>query len=1207
MTTHSFFKRATFFYLGIDFYRKDPENPKEEIRQQELLDSYPGIRELSLEGSENPDLLPEGAITARLHSIGGWGMITTGKNLAVTLYDLLGYDIRANPKYGSEKKGQPTTYYLSAAPEPIRINCEYHYVDVVMSPDANVFSHSNPLFGLKPGGVFIIQSSLPSADDVWATIPREHQQYIVDNDIRIYYLDGFKIAREEASNPELQFRMQGNAFQGAFFHASPLLARGVLTEESLFEAIHSQLESKFGHKGAHVVADNERVVRRGFDELIEITEKVVGASLPEVRKEEKLPVMLRQVPESDNPQADLHRFWDQTASFYAKGDGDNNPADPEMALSLMPAGTGAYRDMTQIRFEYPEWIPENCTACGDCFTICPDSALPALVNTFAEVFDTAINRIETRGSPTRFLRRDCRAIEKRIRELVDTESEAANVNRLIDQAVLEHLSKSELEGKQKEAQEQEFALLLEQIGKFDFSITKPYYTAKEKKARGSGGLLSITLNPSTCKGCMECVQVCTDKALVARPQTEQAIDTMNRNWDFWMDLPTTSEQFSRIDDLDEKVGALETLLMDKGNYLSTVCGDGACLGCGEKSIIHLFTSTVTAMMQPRVKAHLAEIDDLIRQLETHIRMKLAGGVDINNVDAIEQAIDTHSDHDLTLANLTESLSESGASTPIDPKWLRWVTQLMEKLKYLKWCYTEGSTGRGRAAMGITNATGCTSVWGATYPYHPYPFPWANHLFQDSTSLAMGIFEGHMTKMADGFKAIRQVKLELEGQYEPETHDSFFTYFNWKQFNDEEYKLCPPVVAIGGDGAMYDIGFQNLSRVMASGTPLKVMVLDTQVYSNTGGQACTSSFVSQVADMAPYGKAKHGKTEMRKEISLIGMAHRTSFVLQSSAAHTTHLLEGFIDGLNSRHPALFNIYAACPVEHGIADDMARHQSKLAVDSRAYPLFRYDPDAGTHYEDCASIEGNARLEDDWLTYPVKYLDEEGEEKTMELPFTFADFALTEGRFSKHFRRIPSDKWDDQMVPLHEFLDMDNSDREGLYPFVMATDKKNHLVRVMVAEEMVNACDERRHFWRQLRSLTGINNQHTVREAAEQARADMAGQITARINELTGTITVSPAISSPALDDGNLIPTVQAGDGVWVESHECTACDECINIAPGVFAYDDSGKAYITNPQGAAYKDIVKAAEKCTAGSIHPGVPWDQGEKDLEKLIKRAEKYQ
>ena len=75
----------------------------------------------------------------------------------MALYELLGFDIRANPKYGSEKKGQPTSYYLSAAPEPIRVNCEYFYVDVVMSPDPNVFGHTNALAGLKDGGVFILR------------------------------------------------------------------------------------------------------------------------------------------------------------------------------------------------------------------------------------------------------------------------------------------------------------------------------------------------------------------------------------------------------------------------------------------------------------------------------------------------------------------------------------------------------------------------------------------------------------------------------------------------------------------------------------------------------------------------------------------------------------------------------------------------------------------------------------------------------------------------------------------------------------------------------------------------------------------------------------------------------------------------------------------------------------------------------------------
>ncbi len=109
-------------------------------------------------------------------------MITTGKNLAMTLYELLGYDIKANPKYGSEKKGQPTTYYLAASSEPIRINCEYFFVDVVLSPDPNVFKHTNALAGLKKEECFIIQSDKNTPDEVWAEIPEHYQKVIIDKE-----------------------------------------------------------------------------------------------------------------------------------------------------------------------------------------------------------------------------------------------------------------------------------------------------------------------------------------------------------------------------------------------------------------------------------------------------------------------------------------------------------------------------------------------------------------------------------------------------------------------------------------------------------------------------------------------------------------------------------------------------------------------------------------------------------------------------------------------------------------------------------------------------------------------------------------------------------------------------------------------------------------------------------------------------------------
>ncbi|MET0115865.1 MAG: 2-oxoacid:acceptor oxidoreductase family protein [Sedimenticola sp.] len=1202
--------RKKFFYLGVDFVRT-PEDPKAEIRQQELLEAYPHIANMALRGSENPDLLPKGAITVRMHSVGGWGAITTGKNLAMTLYELLGFDIRANPKYGSEKKGQPTTYYLSAAPEPIRLNCEYHYVDVVLSPDANVFGHSNPLYGLKKGGTFIIQSNLETAQEVWAQIPVQGQKFIVDNDIRIFYVDGFKIAKEEASNPELQFRMQGNAFQGAFFAASPLMERANLTEEGLFEAIEVQLRDKFGSKGERVVTDNLRVVRRGFDECIEITDKQVGVTQQSLKKEMGLPIMLQQLPEGDGKVSDVHRFWEQTGSFYIGGKGSDNLADPFMATSLIPASTGVFRDMTQIRFEYPKFVTENCTACGDCYTVCPDSAIPGLVNTIGEVFNAAIERIETRGTPTQYLRRESRNVEKRLRALIETEGESAVISKLMDQAVLELLADSELEGDAKASLEREFGLFVEALGGFEFSITKPYWSNREKKNPNSGGLFSITINPYTCKGCMECIEVCDDGALVAEVQTQEAIDKMEQDWAFWLDLPTTNSDFIRIDDLDEKIGALETLLLDKSNYESLVSGDGACLGCGEKTAIHLFTGTVTALMQPRIKKHLAEIDDVINRLETHVRLKLAEGMDLSNIAAVNDAVESHQDSDLTLTDLSATLNDE--TQPVDPKWLKWVTQVLEKLRHLKWLYTDGKTNRGRANMGIINATGCTSVWGSTFPYNPYPFPWTSHLFQDSPSVALGIFEGHMAKMAEGFKVLRQAKLELEGKYSEQDHAAFFTYFGWKDFSDEEWLLCPPVVSVGGDGAMYDIGFQNLSRALASGVPVKVLVLDTQVYSNTGGQACTSGFVGQVADMSPYGKAWKGKTEIRKEMGIIGMAHRTSYVLQSSVANVTHMLEGYIDGLNSRRPALFNIYTTCQPEHGVGDDMSKHQAKLALESRAYPMFKYNPDDGVTFQDCCDIEGNPAMDDDWPMYKIPYLDEKGKEAKLEAPMTFADFALTEGRFRKHFRKAPQETWNDDMVQLHEFLDLDEEDRDGKFPYIWAVDSKNRLMRVLVAQEIVRSTEERRDFWHQLKSLAGVDQVVDLEAVANQAKADMAQKLTTSLLAMAGGGDLS-ALTDMAVpanggngSGGNGAAAPGDYEPVWIETPECTACDECIEIAPKVFQYNDDKMAVVVDPKGGTFKDIVKAAEKCTAGCLHPGTPWNANEKDLEKLLKRAEKYQ
>jgi pyruvate-ferredoxin/flavodoxin oxidoreductase len=1001
--------------------------------------------------------------------------------------------------------------------------------------------------------------------------------------------------------------MQGIAFQGAFFAASPVMRQANLSEERLLGAIEEQLNYKFGSKGKRVVDDNMRVVRRGFTELQEITEKAVGATRQEAkRKDVGLPLMVKRTEPSDVVLSDVHRFWEQTGSFYATGKGSDNLVDPFIGVSVIPAATGVFRDMTQIRFEYPEWVAENCTACGNCYSECPDSAIPGLVSSVGDVFNTVVTRVETGGNPTRFLRRAVRTLEKKLRALAEPLGDGAKVRELMSQAMDQTVADAPMAEREQLAAE--FALFREKLGEFEFALTKPYWTNREKKSKGSGGLFAITVNPYTCKGCELCVSVCEDDALRMVPQTPAAVDRLRRDWNLWLDLPSTPKEFSRIDSLDEKVGALETLLLDKRNYHSMNCGDGACLGCGEKTSIHLFTSTVTALMQPRVQAQVAKLEDLIARLEKHIRMKLTETMDLSNASAVVEAVEAQKGEDLTLSNLSARLSGAKPAQPLDPAWVKWASQLLEKLRKLRWQYLEGPTKKGRSAMGIINSTGCTSVWASTYPYNPYPFPWSSHLFQDSPSVAMGIFEGHMTKMAEGFRAVRMAELELAGQYNAATHDDFFTRFDWGQFSEEEWKLCPPVVSMGGDGAMYDIGFQNLSRALMSGIPIKIFVVDTQVYSNTGGQACTSGFISQVSDMAPFGAAMHGKQEIRKEISLIGMAHRGAYVLQGTIANVTHLIEGFIDGLNSRRPALFNIYAVCPPEHGVADDRSVAQSKFAVEARAYPVFKFDPDAGTTFSECVSLEGNPELEADWPSYALKYLDEAGKEASMDLPLTFADFAATEGRFAKQFKKAPQETWNDDMVPLAEFLDLDTSDREGKFPFIWVVDGKNQLSRLLVTEDLVRSAQERRSFWRQLKDIAGVGRAAVDETAiAERVRADLVQKISASLSGFG--VSADGFAAAPASGVAASVAPAANADGyepVWVESPECTACGECTTIAPKVFKYNDDKKAIVVNPQGAKFADIVKAAEKCTAGCLHPGTPWNTAEPGVDKLMQRAAKF-
>jgi pyruvate-ferredoxin/flavodoxin oxidoreductase len=242
-------------------------------------------------------------------------------------------------------------------------------------------------------------------------------------------------------------------------------------------------------------------------------------------------------------------------------------------------------------------------------------------------------------------------------------------------------------------------------------------------------------------------------------------------------------------------------------------------------------------------------------------------------------------------------------------------------------------------------------------------------------------------------------------------------------------------------------------------------------------------------------------------------------------------------------------------------------------------------------------------------------------MELPMTFADFAITEVRFRKHFRAAPPDTWNEKMVPLHEFLDLADADREDLFPYIWTVDRKNHLSRLLVDEAMVRSCEDRRDFWQMLRALAGVDRKEPpLAEIESRIRQD----VLARITQGLAQIASGEGGAMPAIVAGGAVPGAApaaaaeapaaagepqaAGDymAAWLDTDECTACDECMRINSSIFAYNEDKKAYLKDPEGGPYTDLVKAAEKCTAQVIHPGLPRDRSAADIDKWITRGSKY-
>jgi pyruvate-ferredoxin/flavodoxin oxidoreductase len=1095
-----------------------------------------------VKSDDTPSLLPDKAIAVRFHSVGGWGAITTGKNLGAIIGDLndLLYDrdkvvdefgnpkeiihVSANPKYGSEKKGAPTSYFMIAAPERIRVNCDLRHVNVVLCCDPKAFTHTNPLDGMSQGGCLVWESD-EEGSDAWERLPLWARKQIIDKKIRVFTLPGFKIAREATDRGDLQLRMQGNAFLGAFFSVSPMLQDFGITAEQFRDAVHKQYVKKFGKLGEGVVSSNMEVMTKGFELVREINIGALeAADRSTLRGKALLPVVMPETlaavegscgtgcrtippPAEQVARPPLTRVKEFDAMFRAKL-GYNQPANAYAALGIMAAGSGDTASKYVARRETPLYIPENCTQCMECIAVCPDTALPNCSQDLDVVLYTAVSNYVSDTAERKKMLNLLPEITKRTREMmraaISAKDEAPKPQDFIRKVT------HEVNGFSPAAKE-EFFNIIDKVP-MAYQKTNAIFATPEKKSPGSGGIFSIFVS-DLCKGCAACVTACGEHMALKMVQETEEVNAEHESGTAFLNLlPDTAQKYLGLYNdtrpQDSKTATLRNMLMVRRNYDALVSGDGACAGCGEKSILRSVAAVTEAYMRPlfhakadrfrrkadelekvgeqklaELKARSQDEYEMFKQAVAHLLMGL-GGEDDKDTKARIKAHGEVSDKDVI-----------GAITAV----LRQEAFIHKNLQPI-----DGRAANGQSVMAMAAHTGCNTVYGSTPPNNPHPYPWMNSLFQDG--ITVGWLLGESFIVDHGRRSVipeRLLDALMHREKDVINPREYYEYVHFSDavMTDQEVLEMPKVWVVGGDGGMGDIGYQNMSKVMLQNRPnVKAVMLDTQVYSNTGGQNSDSTPMLGGNDMNMFGTATQGKNVEKKTVAETFLAgHGSPFVAQVSIANAPKLYRSILDGIEYRGTAFLQCFTTCQPEHGVADDMALIQAQRVRDSRGAPEFVFNPRLGESYHDALDIKGNPTIDMDWYETKFKGINE-------SYRYTVAHWCATEARFRNHLKKITMEDAA-KMISLENML-VRITQQDVVYRRYLVKDHRSYVpdfgvyIKVQGADgkvefralsrQLVLFCVERRKAWRMLQSKAGIVNREYQAQKAILAEVD-AGKIT------------------------------------------------------------------------------------------------------------------
>jgi len=452
--------------------------------------------------------------------------------------------------------------------------------------------------------------------------------------------------------------------------------------------------------------------------------------------------------------------------------------------------------------------------------------------------------------------------------------------------------------------------------------------------------------------------------------------------------------------------------------------------------------------------------------------------------------------------------------------------------------------------------------------------------------ALKAWQDRFGMLVDVARAIAMAELEIAGDYREDRHDVFFDEYGADGLAPDDLAQFADYLVCVNASAMDASEQASLMELLSSGLPFKILIQ-----------------TDDVLEAAMHTPGKQGFGRSAPHFANMALGLNEVYVMQSPASALPQLSDPIAEGMRYPETALFSVFSGASPYAGTLPPYLL--SAASAESRAFPIFAYDPSAGPDMASRFSLAGNPQPEQDWPEHPLHYEDADRQGVSDTVAFTFVDFASLDERFARHLARVPTGGRDEAMIPVSEALVAEAGPGPERVPCIQMVDGQDRLQQVLVDEKLLREARRCREAWHNLQELGGIHNSYAERLLAEgrlqpEADTDAAAETLAKPDKESA----SPSV--PVDEAAVETESEPSPDEAFIETARCTTCNECTEINDKMFAYDDNRQAYIADRTAGTYAQLVEAAESCQVSIIHPGKPLDPDEPGLDELVKRAEPF-